>query len=114
MIDYYVRLVELPLAVEGVTVPNDDGSFDIYINSRLPEPQRDQVLAHELRHVELEHFYLDLPAELMERQADGENINVVLHPPEGMIPCFSSPDAFSHWFSTLCAQCHIDFDKLSR
>ena len=114
MTDYFMRLVELPATVEGVTVPNDDGSFDIYINSRLPEARRKSVLAHELRHIELEHFSLELPAELMERQADGENINVVLHPPAGMIPCFSSPDAFSHWFSTLCAQRHIDFDKLSR
>lgn len=35
MLEYYVRLVSLPRAVEGVSVPNDDGSFDIYINSRL-------------------------------------------------------------------------------
>ena len=28
-------LSPLPRAVEGVSVPNDDGSFDIYINSRL-------------------------------------------------------------------------------
>ena len=113
MNDYTVRLVALPMSVEGVTVPNDDGSFDIYINSQLPEGRRQSVLEHELRHIRLEHFYLDMPVELMERQADGENINVVLHPPEGMIPCFSSPGAFSRWFSTLCAQCHIDFDKLS-
>ena len=113
MTDYTVRLVALPRSVEGVTVPNDDGSFDIYINSRLSEGRRQSVLEHELRHIRLEHFYLDMPVELMERQADGENINVVLHPPEGMIPCFSSPDAFSHWFSMLCAQCHIDFDKPS-
>ena len=35
MTDTYVRLVSLPTRVEGVTLPNDDGSFDIYINSRL-------------------------------------------------------------------------------
>lgn len=112
MIDYYTHSVALPITVEGVTIPNDDGSFDIYINSALPEEKRASVLEHELRHIRLEHFYLDMPVELMERQADGENINVVLHPPAGMIPCFSSPDAFSHWFSTLCTQRHIDLNKL--
>ena len=46
--DYFVRLVELPASVEGVTVPNDDGSFDIYINSRLGEERRRAKLEHEL------------------------------------------------------------------
>ena len=33
--DYFVRLVELPASVEGVTVPSDDGCYVIYIDSRL-------------------------------------------------------------------------------
>ena len=82
MLEYYVRLVSLPRAVEGVSVPNDDGSFDIYINSRLSPQQREETLEHELRHLKQEHFYLDLPLSRMERQADGEPLNVVLHPPQ--------------------------------
>ena len=38
--EYFVRYVELPLKVDGVTVPNDDGTFDIYINVLHPEVQR--------------------------------------------------------------------------
>lgn len=68
MLEYYVRLVSLPRAVEGVSVPNDDGSFDIYINSRLSPQQREETLEHELRHLKQEHFYLDLPLSRMERQ----------------------------------------------
>ena len=56
MLEYYVRLVSLPRAVEGVSVPNDDGSFDIYINSRLSPQQREETLEHELRHLKQEHF----------------------------------------------------------
>lgn len=31
------QLVEMPLTVKWVAVPNDDGTFDIYINSLLSE-----------------------------------------------------------------------------
>ncbi len=112
MTDYYVRLVELPRTVEGVTVPNNDGSFDIYINSLLPPQRRQEVLEHELGHIRGEHFYLDMPISLMERQADGEHVNVVLHPPEGFIPCFGSEAALSRWLQNLCAQQHLDLESL--
>ena len=107
MLEYYVRLVSLPRTVEGVSVPNDDGSFDIYINSRLSPQQREETLEHELRHLKQEHFYLDLPLSCMERQADGEPLNVVLHPPQGKVPCFYSESALAHWLRTVSAQQHI-------
>lgn len=112
MIDYYVRLVSLPRTVEGVSVPNDDGSFDVYINSRLSPQRRQEILEHELNHIRQEHFYLDMPVSLMERQADGEHINVVLHPPVGFIPCFGSEAALAHWLQTLCVQQRLDLSTL--
>lgn len=112
MTDYYVRLVELPRTVEGVSIPNDDGSFDIYINSLLSPLRRQEVLEHELGHIRREHFYLDMSLGLMERQAEGEPVNAVLHPPEGCIPCFSSEAALAHWLMNLCAQQHLDPDTL--
>ena len=71
MTDTYVRLIALPAKVEGVTLPNDDGSFDIYINSRLSPVRQQETLEHELRHIRHEHFYLDMDVRRMERQADG-------------------------------------------
>ena len=56
--DYYVRLVELPPAIDGTVVPNDDGSFDIYLNSRNPEEKRRIWLEHELEHIRLDHFLI--------------------------------------------------------
>ena len=45
----------------------------------------------------------------MERQADGEPLNVVLHPPQGTVPCFYSESALAHWLRTVAAQQHIKF-----
>ena len=104
MVDYYLRLVELPVRVEGVTLPNSDGSFNIYINSLLSEDKRRQVLAHELRHIEKEHFYLDMSVRQMERQAGGENPNAALHPPRGMLAHFSSEDDLAFYVRRLLRQ----------
>ena len=108
MTDTYVRLVSLPAKVEGVTLPNDDGSFDIYINSRLSPLRQQETLEHELRHIRHEHFYLDMPISRMERQADGEALNAVLHPPAGKLPCFASEAALARWLDALCTQLGVD------
>ena len=112
MTDTYVRLVPLPVKVEGVTLPNDDGSFDIYINARLSPARQQETLEHELRHIRRDHFYVDMPVSRMERQADGEVLNAVLHPPAGMIPCFASEGALAHWLGTLCTQLGVDMNTL--
>ena len=104
MPDYFVRLLRLPIKVEGVTVPNSDGSFSIYINELLPENKRGEVLEHELRHISAEHFYVDMPVEHMERQAGGESINIALHPPAGKIVCFRSERALADYLRRLSAQ----------
>ena len=109
MTDTYVRLVPLPVKVEGVTLPNDDGSFDIYINARLSPARQQETLEHELRHIRRDHFYLDMPVSRMERQADGGALNEVLHPPAGMIPCFESEASLARWLDTLCAQLGVTF-----
>ena len=104
MTDTYVRLIALPAKVEGVTLPNDDGSFDIYINSRLSPVRQQETLEHELRHITAEHFYVDMPVECMERQAGGESINIALHPPEGKIVRFHSENALAAYLNRLAAQ----------
>lgn len=47
--EYFVRYLDLPIKVEGVTIPNDDGAFDIYINKNIPPAVREDVLKHEIR-----------------------------------------------------------------
>lgn len=65
----FVRLVSFPKTIRAVTLPNDDGTFDIYINSNLPEELQHKALAHELEHIRGDHFYNDDPVWINEQDA---------------------------------------------
>ncbi len=53
----FVRYVPFPDVVRAVTLPNCDSTFDIYINSRLPQELQEAALDHELNHIRQDHFY---------------------------------------------------------
>ena len=69
MPDAFVRLLPLPLPVRGVVLPNDDGTFDIYINANLSGPQQQAALAHELKHIKKNHLYDVNPVWVNEAEA---------------------------------------------
>lgn len=55
--DYFVRIIDLPPTVRGITLPNEDGSFSIYINAIFDDAVRREALEHELEHMARGHFY---------------------------------------------------------
>ena len=65
----FVRLVPLPDAVRAVTIPNNDSTFDVYVNSILPEELQNRALEHELQHIKQDHFYNEDPVWVNEREA---------------------------------------------
>lgn len=67
----FVRLLPLPDTVRGCVRPNDDGTFSVYLNARDDEKMRRETLSHELRHVELGHFYSEKSVAEMELEAEG-------------------------------------------
>ena len=69
--DYFVRVVELPAAVRGVTVPNDDGTFSVYINALYDDETQRRTLEHELAHLARDHFYSASPIAVQEAEASG-------------------------------------------
>ena len=111
--DYFVRLVDLPPRVRGITVPNEDGTFSIYINSRLSVPVQRDAYDHEVRHVVLDHLYDDRPIEDIEAEADGVKLKYVdIHQPrtpqpkksqEKMIPRFNSLKDFEAYLKSIGA-----------
>ena len=84
--DHFVRLVELPRAVRGVSVPNDDGTFSVYINSLYDDETQRRTLEHELEHLTRDHFYKAGPIAVQEAEAGGrvgaapEARNIRLYP----------------------------------
>lgn len=67
----FVRHLRFPSdRVRAVTIPNDDGTFDIYINSRLPEELQKKALEHELKHIRKDHFYNEDPVWVNEEEAE--------------------------------------------
>ena len=49
--DIIIRIVDLPICVYGVTIPHDDGTYNVYINAKYDIETRQKALRHELRHV---------------------------------------------------------------
>lgn len=98
--EYFIRRVEFPnRSVRAATFPNDDGTFDIYVNTLLSEPEQQRALEHELRHIRLGHFYSDAPLEEKEAEADG--LAPAPAPPTRPVPWFDSPQELAAWMEAL-------------
>lgn len=52
----FIRILDLPSTIRGVTVRDSDGNYNIYINSSLAEDVRKKAIDHELRHIERGDF----------------------------------------------------------
>ena len=64
--DYFVYYAPFPLSVRGVVTPNDDGTFSIFINSRLNDLEKRKAYRHEVHHIENDDFYNGRPLQLIE------------------------------------------------
>lgn len=97
MADYYIRRLAFPnRSVKAATFPNDDGTFDIYLNTLYPEGELRDALEHELRHIRLGHFYSEKSIRQKEQEADGLSPDPDPDPTH-TIPLFASPEALANW-----------------
>lgn len=100
MIDYNVRVVPFPnRAVPALVTPNDDGTFDIYINGLLTEEQQKEALRHEVEHLEKDHFYKEEPVACMEAEANHAPVPPLPAPPPPgkVIPLYQSMKHLEHY-----------------
>lgn len=117
---YFVRLISLPLSVEGVSVPNDDGTFDIYLNANLCESRQKDRLQHEINHIIEDHFYQETKCiAQLEAEANGNAQpapvplpNVFADSSPGTIPYFSSLESFRNYMFSMRDQ--VQREKRSR
>ena len=54
-----IALLPMEYSIKGCSTPNEDGSYTIIINSRIPQDQHLKVYEHELRHIENGDFGTD-------------------------------------------------------
>ena len=71
MINYTILYIDLPGGVKGAVTPNDDGTYLIFINSKLSDKDREHTFLHELAHIQLDHFNQhDKPVVECEKEVD--------------------------------------------
>ncbi len=106
--DYYVRFVDLPHTVYGVTMPNDDGTFSVYINARLGEKERRETLDHEIEHMARDHFYSGSPIAEQEAEARGRPLpgRTISAAKTRAIPCYESLPALTEYLRSISALGH--------
>lgn len=65
-----VRLIDMPETVHGVTRKDAEGDYNIYINAKLSADERADTFRHEIRHIQLGHFYEERPVADLEQEAE--------------------------------------------
>mgnify|MGYP000870024114 CR=1 FL=1 len=57
MEDVCIRYIDLPCCVNGVTVQDESGFYNVYINARLSIESQNEAIKHELTHIKRDDFY---------------------------------------------------------
>lgn len=68
--EIFIRFIELPYSIKGVTTIDSDGNYNVYINSLLSYDEQLKTEKHELIHIRKEHFYNYDPVVHNEREAN--------------------------------------------
>ena len=60
----------MPETIHGVTRKDAEGDYNIYINAKLSADERAEAFRHEIKHIQLGHFYEERPVADLEREVD--------------------------------------------
>ena len=67
---FICRLIDLPSKINAVTVVDENGDYNIYINAKLSHEAQKASFQHECRHINKNHFYSDKSVRECETEAD--------------------------------------------
>lgn len=65
-----VRKINLPVSVPGITVLDENGDYNVYLNDRLSCEAQAEAFRHEVEHIKQGHFYKMEDIMLLEEQAE--------------------------------------------
>ena len=54
-----VRMIDLPYTIKGLTVLDEEGDYNIYLNARLSPDIQAEAFRHEVEHIKNGDFYTD-------------------------------------------------------
>lgn len=55
--DYAIRQLDMPCGVKAFVALDEDGFYNIYVNSKLSQEEQHRAAAHELKHIAFDDFY---------------------------------------------------------
>lgn len=58
--EIFCYLVDMPGRIGATAIPNEDGTYTIYVNSRLTVEKQRKAYLHEIRHIKNDDFYKDI------------------------------------------------------
>ena len=61
--DIFIRMVNLPPHVRGLVAPNDDGTYNVYLDPRRSREMQIENYFHEFEHIAYDDFYSNKPIE---------------------------------------------------
>lgn len=64
--DYYIRIIKLPEGIKAMIIPNNDGTFSMYLDSRRTREQWLDDWEHEVWHILRNDFYNGQPIWVVE------------------------------------------------
>ncbi len=64
-----IRIVSMPYEIDGITVNDENGDYNIYLNADIPDDKRVEAFRHEIEHIKQGHFYLMDQVVSLENQA---------------------------------------------
>ena len=67
--EIFVRLIEMPTCCGGMTIQDEDGNFNVYLNANLSEERRMKAFEHEMFHINHDDFESLLPVDRIEHTA---------------------------------------------
>lgn len=66
--DTYIRYIKLPVSVRGLTIPDENGNYNIYINKYLSQEMQQKTYFHEITHIENNDFEIQIPVKIIENR----------------------------------------------
>lgn len=67
MDNLYLRYLDLPCTIKGLTIQDEEGNYNIYLNSRLTYEANLKTLQHEINHINNNDFTNPIHVSKMEK-----------------------------------------------